>query len=185
MSQNFFPKLCNKTPRFDIHGQEVKKVEDLDLIYRQHAQTVYRFLLAKTGSPDLAEELTQETFFQAVGSIGRYDGSCKISTWLCAIAKNVLYTHLRKQKQAPAALDEIPEPSTGSAEESVFGAMDQELLLAAIHRLSEPGREILHLRLLGGLSFRQIGAILGQTETWARVNYYRAKQTLVKEWKKL
>ena len=159
--------------------------KEFETLYREYFPRIYAFLYKMTENRDLAEELTQETFFQAVGSIGRYDGSCKISTWLCAIAKNVLYTHLRKQKQAPAALDEIPEPSTGSAEESVFGAMDQELLLAAIHRLSEPGREILHLRLLGGLSFRQIGAILGQTETWARVNYYRAKQTLVKEWKKL
>ena len=158
-------------------------VEDLDLIYRQHAQTVYRFLLAKTGKPDLAEELTQETFFQAVGSIGRYDGQCKISTWLCGIAQNVLYTHYKKQKQAPTGLDDVEEVSTSSAEEEVLGTMDQERLLAAIHKLPEPGREILHLRLLGGLSFKQIGSILGQTETWARVNYYRAKQALVKEWK--
>ena len=156
-------------------------VEDLDLVYRQHAQTVYRFLLAKTGSADLAEELTQETFFQAVGSIGRYDGKCKISTWLCGIAKNVLYTHYRDQKHAAASLEDAAILSIDSAEETVLGAMDQEQLLAAIHNLPEPGREILHLRLLGGLSFRQIGTILSQSETWARVNYYRAKQTLVKE----
>lgn len=157
-------------------------VEDLDLVYRQHAQTVYRFLLAKTGSVELAEELTQETFFQAVGSIQRYDGTCKISTWLCGIAKNVLYTHYKKQKHASVSLDDVKELSTVSTEETVIDTMDQERLLAAIHRLPEPGREILHLRLLGGLSFRQIGVILGQTETWARVNYYRAKQALVKEW---
>lgn len=160
-------------------------MEDLDLIYREHAQTVYRFLLAKTGSADLAEELTQETFLQAVGSIGRYDGACKISTWLCGIAKNVLYSHYRKQEHAAVSLEDVAEPSVGSAEENVLCTMDQESLLAAIHRLPEPGREILHLRLLGGLSFRQIGTILSQSETWARVNYYRAKQTLVKEWKKI
>ncbi len=157
-------------------------MEDLDLIYRQHAQTVYRFLLAKTGSADLAEELTQETFFQAVGSIGRYDGSCKISTWLCGIAKNVLYSHYKSQRNETVSLDDVTERPTSSAEETVLNEMDQQRLLAAIHRLPEPGREIVHLRLLGGLSFRQIGAILSQSETWARVNYYRAKQTLVKEW---
>ncbi len=160
-------------------------MEDLDLIYRQHAQTVYRFLLAKTGSPDLAEELTQETFFQAVSSIGRYDGSCKISTWLCGIAKNLLYAHYKTQKQGTVSLEEAGELPVGSAEDTVLGSMDQERVLTAIHRVPEPGREILHLRLLGGLSFRQIGAVLGQTETWARVNYYRAKQTLVKEWNEL
>lgn len=156
---------------------------DLDGIYRQYAETVYRFLYAKTASAQLAEELTQETFFQAVGSIQRYDGSCQISTWLCGIARNVLLTHFRKQRQRDVSLEEIPEPSSASAEETVLNEMSQEIVLAAIHKLPEPGREILHLRLLGGLSFQQIGAILHQSETWARVNYYRAKQTILKELK--
>ena len=154
---------------------------DLDGIYREHAETVYRFLLAKTGSADLAEELTQETFYQAVKSVGTYDGSCQMSTWLCGIARNVLFTHWKKQKHSALSLEEVPEPSADSAEEAVLGRLGQEIVLSAIHRLPEPGREILHLRLLGGLSFRQIGDILNQTETWARVNYYRAKQSLIKE----
>ena len=157
---------------------------DLDGIYRQYAQTVYRFLIAKTGSADLAEELTQETFYQAVKSIDRFDGSCQISTWLCAIARNVLMSHNRKQMQQPLSLEEIPEPSGVSAEDTVLERAGRERLYAAIHRLSDPGREILYLRLLGALSFREIGSILGQSENWARVNYYRAKQGLVKELKR-
>lgn len=54
-------------------------MQSMDEIYQQYAQMVYRYLLSKTRSEDLAEELTQETFYQAVKSIGRYDGSCKIS----------------------------------------------------------------------------------------------------------
>lgn len=156
---------------------------DLDAVYRKYANTVYRFLLAKTGSADLAEELTQETFYQAVKSIGRFDGSCQISTWLCGIAKNVLRAHSRKQ-HAELPLDEIAEPALASAEETVFEEAGQERILSEIHKLQEPWREIMHLRLLGGLSFAQIGAILQKTETWVRVNYYRAKQTLRKELKK-
>lgn len=158
-------------------------MHDLDAIYRQHADTVYRFLMSKTGSAELAEELTQETFYQAVGSIQRFDGSCQISTWLCGIAKNVLFTYYRKQRHGDVSLEEIPEPAAASTEETVLSGMGQQLILTAIHRLPEPGREILHLRLLGGLSFKQIGEILDQTETWARVNYYRAKQSIVKELK--
>ena len=156
---------------------------DLDGIYREHADTVYRFLMAKTGSAELSEELTQETFFQAVQSIGRYDGACQISTWLCGIAKNVLLTYFKKQRRREVSLEEIPEPAVVSAEETVLNSMSQEQVLSAVHKLQEPGREIVHLRLLGGLSFRQIGAVFNQTETWARVNYYRAKQQLVKELK--
>ena len=157
-------------------------MHDLDEIYRQYADIVYRFLLARTGSPDLAEELTQETFFQAVRSIGRFDGSCQISTWLCGIAKNVQRSHSRKMHET-VPLDGVPEPAGASTEEIAIGEAGQEQVLAEIHKLREPWREIVLLRMLGGLSFRQIGAILEQTETWVRVNYYRAKQTLIKELK--
>ena len=71
-------------------------MQSMDEIYQKYAQMVYRYLLSKTRSEDLAEELTQETFYQAIKSIGRYDGSCKISTWLCAIAKNQLMEYYRK-----------------------------------------------------------------------------------------
>ena len=54
-------------------------MDDMNDIYRQHAQTVYKFLLSQTRAPDLAEELTQETFYQAVRSIDRFDGRCKVS----------------------------------------------------------------------------------------------------------
>ena len=156
---------------------------DLDAVYRQYADTVFRFLLVKTGSADLAEELTQETFYQAVRSIRQFDGSCQISTWLCGIAKNVLRTYIKKQHGA-VSLDDIPEPAAASLEETITENDGQERILSAIHKLPEPGREIMHLRLLGGMSFRQIGTILQQSETWARVNYYRAKQILIKELRK-
>ena len=54
-------------------------MEDMDAVYRQHAQTVYKFLLSQCHDPHLAEELTQETFYQAVRSIDRVDGGCKVS----------------------------------------------------------------------------------------------------------
>lgn len=158
---------------------------DLDVLYREHADTVHRYLLVKTNSADLAEELTQETFYQALRSVDSYDGSCKFSTWLIGIAKNVLRTHWRKLRQQPTvSLEDAPELTSGSAEESVFSSAELEAVLGVIHRLEEPGREVLYLRLLGSLSFRQIGDVLGQSETWARVTYYRAKQSVVKELKR-
>ena len=156
-------------------------MEDMDQVYRAHAETVFRFLLAKTGSRELAEELTQETFYQAVRTIDRFDGSCKISTWLCAIAKNLLYAHNRSQAGAPLPLEDAPEPAGPSAEAEVMEGLGREAVLRAIHRMPEPARELLHLRLLGGLSFAQIGSVMGRSETWARVTYYRAKTKIAKE----
>ncbi len=156
---------------------------DLDAVYRAHSASVYRFLLAKTGSRQLAEELTQETFYQAVRSIDRFDGSCEITTFLFGIAKNVWYNARRKGKKAAVPLEETAPLTVPSAETDVLARMGREEIISAVHRIPEPGREVLYLRLLGSLSFAEIGAILGRTENWARVTYYRAKQLLIKEMK--
>ena len=158
-------------------------MQSMEEIYRQHAQTVYRYLCSLTGDEDLSEELTQETFAQAVSSIGRFDGSCKVSTWLCAIAKNQLMAY-RRRHPLQDSLDELaeigasPVGTAPSPEEETVAAERKRRLYAAIHDSPEPAREVLYLRLLGGLSFREIGDVLGQSENWARVTFYRGKEKL-------
>ena len=153
-------------------------MEDLEAVYRQHAQTVYKFLLAQTRDGPLAEELTQETFYQAVRSVDRFDGSCKVSVWLCQIAKHLWYQHLRKQTRAAPWPEDLPEPPAPSAEENVLEQEGRLDLLRLVHRLPEPQREVVYLRAFGGLSFREIGDVCGRTETWARVTFYRSKEKL-------
>jgi len=153
-------------------------MDDMSEIYQQHARTVYKFLLAQCHDPDLAEELTQETFYQAVRSIGRFDGSCKVSVWLCQIAKHLWYQHLRKRKREapmPEGLAENPGPS---AEEGLIEREGRMDLLRQIHGLPEIQKEVVYLRAFGGLSFREIGDVMGKTETWARVTFYRSKEKL-------
>ncbi|MBQ1504807.1 MAG: sigma-70 family RNA polymerase sigma factor [Oscillospiraceae bacterium] len=147
-------------------------------IYRHYAQTVYKFLLARTRDPNLAEELTQETFYQAVRTSARYNGTSTVSTWLCAIAKNVLATYRRRHRQT-ADLDD-DTLAFPSAEQEALAAEDQNAILRRMHALPDPYREILYLRALGGLSFREIGEIFGKSENWARVSFYRGKEKLKK-----
>ena len=151
----------------------------MDEIYQQYAQTVYRYLLSLTRDADLAEELTQETFYQAIRSIDRYNGSCKLSTWLCAIAKRVLLTWRRKHP----AQEEMTEDAglAASAEAEVIQKQGRMALIARMHELPEPGREVMYLRVFGGLSFAEIGEVHGKSENWARVTYYRMKEKLRKE----
>ena len=79
---------------------------NLDAAYREHAQTVYRFLMSLCYEDETAKELTQETFYQAVRCANKYDGTCKVSTWLCQIAKHLWDKELeRKKKKGSAALD--------------------------------------------------------------------------------
>ena len=150
----------------------------MNAIYRQHAQTVYKFLLSQTRDPGLAEELTQETFYQAVRSIDRFDGKCKVSVWLCQIAKHLWYQQLRKQKREVPLSEEGVDVPLPSVEEETLDRAGRLELLRQVHSLPEPCREVVYLRAFGDLSFREIGDVLGKTETWARVTFYRGKEKL-------
>lgn len=152
-------------------------MEDMREVYQQHARTVYKFLLAQCHDSDLAEELTQEAFYQAVRSVDRFDGSCKVSVWLCQIAKHLWLQHLQKRKREVPP-ESFPEPPGPSAEEVVLEREGRMDLLRQIHGLPEPQREVVYLRAFGALSFREIGDVLGRTETWARVTFYRSKEKL-------
>lgn len=151
-------------------------VED---IYKQYSQMVYRYLLSLTANPDLSEELTQETFYQAMRTIHKFEGNSKVSTWLCGIAKNVWKVHQRKHPHMEELTEQIVHYNR--TEETVLADMSRVELLRKICKFEGEVKDVLYLRLFGDLSFREIGDILGRTENWARVTYYRGKERLRKE----
>lgn len=73
-------------------------MESMEEIYQNHSKKVYTFLLSKTCNHELAEELTQETFFCAVNSINKFKGNSSVLTWLCGIAQNLWLKYLRDNK---------------------------------------------------------------------------------------
>lgn len=147
------------------------KKNEYEEIYKNYAGIVYGYLLKKCYREELAEELTQQTFFIAIKKLDMYDRTCKISTWLCGIANNLLKEEFRKQKTVE--LDENHKVTNQMNWDSV-------VILKAVHDLPEPYREVIYLRLAANLSFAQIGEILEKSENWARVTFYRGK-TKIKE----
>ena len=156
-------------------------MQPIEEIYRDYAKTVYKFLVSQTRDEDLAEELTQETFYQAIRTSDRYDESCKITTWLCAIARNVLLTYRRKHPPLEDIDNLAEEPASASAENEALSNLGRVDLLRKIHNLDEPYKEVIYLRVFGELSFAEIGEVLGHNENWARVTFYRGKEKLGKE----
>ena len=156
---------------------------DMDQIYRTYERMVYQFLYMRTHDAHWSQDLLQETFLRAVTSISRYDGSCKLSVWLCQIARHVLWQELRKRGKTDFAelADSIPDPGNPDAETQVLQSEDRVGLYRAIHRLSEKEREVVLYRITGELSFREIGEILEKSENWARTTFYRAKQKIIEE----
>ena len=152
---------------------------DMEQIYKEYAKSVYKYLLSITHDESLSEELTQETFCRAVYSIDTYNGSCKISVWLCQIAKHIWFQEL--DRQAKYKTQEISEdiPTIITPEDLAVWANEKTVLYRAIHLLSEPMKEVVLMRLSGELSFAEIGEIMEKNENWARVTFYRAKQKIM------
>ena len=156
-------------------------MDHFDQIYRESADIVYRYLFSLTHNQDLSEELTQQTFYEALRQAGKYRGDAAPSTYLCGIAKNLLKKEsARRAKQAHVPLEDAEFLlHTDSAETQAIQKDRQTDLFRRIHRLPERMREVVYLRLAGELPFAEIGMILGESETWARVTFYRAKQKLM------
>lgn len=142
-------------------------------IVEKYANDIFKYLISLTGNSQVAEDLTQETLYQAVKSINKYDGSCKITTWLCAIAKNIYKEYVRKEFKHK---DNIPIDNIQISYNDDFS--NTQYIYKEIHNLGEPYNEIILLRALSDMSFLQIGEIFNKSESWARVTFYRAKQKL-------
>lgn len=155
--------------------------------YEQYFNTVYGYLSTLTGgNHSLAEELTQETFYRATKKISEFRGDAKMSTWLCQIAKFVYYQSLdKKRRRKEVSFDEAVEIAMHEeTQKSIEDAEAKMNIYKEIYNLPSPMRDVVMLRLTGELSFKEIGDIMSQSENWARVTFYRAKQILGKELKK-
>lgn len=152
-------------------------MQNIEEIYKEHSNAVYKYLFCLTGSEDLSEELTQETFAIAVKEIKKFKGNCKVSVWLCQIAKHLWYKELKKKKNI--SIEEIGDlQETETVEDFILKKEDKIKLFKDIQKLDEKSRELIYLRMVGNLDFTEIGEILGKTPNWARVNFYRAKQKI-------
>lgn len=158
-------------------------MEDFEKVYSLYYPDVFKYLLSLSNNSDIAQELTQETFFLALKSFKDFRGDCKIRVWLCQIAKNSYYAYLKKLKKT-VPLDDpdiLQFPESNSFEvvlENESKAMEIHRLL---HELSEPYKEVFMLRIFGDLSFKKIADIFGKTEGWARVTFHRSKLKIIEK----
>ncbi len=155
-------------------------MQDIEKVYEEYFKTVYKYLFCLTHNSDLSEELTQETFYRAVQKIGSFKEECKISVWLCQIAKNLWYDEIKKDKKINKANEEELGliTSNENLEETIISNEQKMELYKKMQKLDDLTREVMYLRITGELSFKEIGTILNKTENWARVTFYRGKNKI-------
>lgn len=144
-----------------------------ETLFTRYFSRVYKFSLSLTHSETLAEEITQQTFYQALKHIDKFEGRSDPGTWLCSIAKNEYLQLLRRRREHPA------EPGSAVFDRAIAPPDNESDDTMRIHRhlhdLEEPYREVFMLRVFGELKYAQIASLFGRGESWARVIYYRAK----------
>ena len=155
----------------------VTALEDLEKICNQHYKYVKSYALSLCLNETMAEDITQETFYNAIKKIDTFKNDCKIETWLCSIAKNIFLNQKRK-KQTENILDYPNLVSNSNIEEDTIKNESVKRILAEAVKLETPYKEVFYMKSLGDMPYSSIANVFGKTENWARVTYIRSKKQI-------
>ena len=154
----------------------------LGQLYDTYRDRVARFATGRLGDPEKAEDVTSETFEAVCRNLGSYRPGTDFEAWLFTIAHRRVADHFRRwSRRREVELDETVQPAVGGPEESVLAAERRAEVAGAFRRLRPDQQEVLALRVLGGLSAAQAGAVLGKSEGAVRVAQHRALLSLREE----
>ena len=149
----------------------------LDDLYRHHVGEVYRYTYAVLGNHADAEDVTQTTFVNALRALERGEAPRNPSSWLIAIAQNVVRQRWRQAAARPAEVELVQDVPAMSVEEDV----ELEELVRALQRIPPTQREALVLRELEGRSYNEIAELLGLTTAALETLLFRARRSLADE----
>jgi RNA polymerase sigma-70 factor, ECF subfamily len=149
-------------------------------VYEEHAQAIYRYLLARVGRGELAEELTAQTFLAALQGFASYRGTGTQLAWLIGIARRkVVDEHRQRRRERP--LDDarsVAASDADSPDRVVLGRLAGERVLAILQRSTPERREAVSMRLFAGLTARETAALMGKSEAAVKMLVHRALREL-------
>lgn len=159
--------------------------EEFRKIYSQYHDMIYRYLLKLVNFDEyMAEELTQETFYQVMVSFHKYRGECKVETWICQIAKNITYKHFQKnpiKRLGTLKQEQVSEDILANPEQYIEKQEISQYVRACIFRIKKKYRDVIIYRMYYELSYTEIASIMQTNENVVRVNFHRGKELLRKE----
>lgn len=134
-------------------------IHAFDEIYKRYARKIFGYFKNKTGSVEVAEELSQEFFVKIHRKRDLFTMGYRLSPWLFTIAKNMLVDHFLRNKEVK--YDEINESDILSFPDTSY--VDMEDLRAAIKRLPKTSKKVVNLRYFKDMGYDEISEILGKT----------------------
>ncbi len=158
-------------------------MEDFEKLYKEYYPRVYAFLFKLCHDREMAEEMTQDTFYELYKSIHKYNGSCKLFTFIASIAKNVYYKYMRKKRIEYIDIELIKEiqDSRDTPEEACLRSVRSAEIRRVIDMLPKNYRDVVVLRVYADLAFPDIAEALGISVSSAKVIFHRAKKIISEE----
>lgn len=149
------------------------------LLVTRHADALARFA-ASSGEREEIEELVQDTFVRAFGSLDSFRGESSLRTWLFTIERRLMLDRRRAERRQRATVPvQAADASTDyTALDSLVADEAESRVRKAIGSLSPTQREVFTLRVEQGLSYRDIAEVVGTTEGAARVHYHNAMRAV-------
>jgi RNA polymerase sigma-70 factor, ECF subfamily len=153
--------------------QRRQEEEAFNQLFARYRVPITSYLYRLVGNRSEAESLAQETFLRILEKADHYDYPKRFSTWFYTIARNLATDFLKKKRAVVpddfhALADSVIGPSGPEPHQKVAWAEDLEQLATALHELPLPYREVVVLRSLQELSYREIADIVGCPESTAR-----------------
>ncbi|MCS5613653.1 MAG: sigma-70 family RNA polymerase sigma factor [Candidatus Poribacteria bacterium] len=184
----FFSKKA--TPIIDQHEIDlVKRCQNRDMqameeIVRQYENQVYNIAYGMLGSPEDAQDITQDVFVSVWEKIGQFRFRSKFSTWLYRIAKNMSLNEKSRRTSRKTDVVEIDDSQAWvpvdyqTPEDEILASEQQQILHKALGQLKESYRTILVLREMEELSYEDLSAVLGCSIGRVKSRLYEARMQL-------
>ena len=159
--------------------------EAFGALYDRHVVRVYRHIYYMCGNAAEAEDLTAQTFLQAWKAIERYQiRGAPFVSWLLRIAHNLGVSYLRSRKESAELPETLVDHSRfGNPEEVLERTVETERVREAIMRLRDEQRQVIILRFVEDLEYREVAEIVGKSVAAVRVIQHRALKALRKQMK--
>ena len=154
-------------------------------LYRRYVGPVHRYIYSRVGSRADAEDLTAEVFAQALAALPRYRERGLFAAWLFAIARRIVAGHYRRGYARPLAPLDAAEAEAARDPDPLAVALHGEALAALADRLAaldEDAAELLRLRYAAGLTYREIGEVVGKREAAVKMAVHRLLGRLREGW---
>lgn len=154
---------------------------DFEDVYPEHVKSVYRYVYARIGNRSDAEDLTSQTFFEALEKWPRYREEGKVGAWLLTIARHHVADFYRRRRPT-VSLEKVDPPVDPPMAEEIDRMDERERIDTLVRELDDSQQELLRLRFAAGLKYREIAEVVGRSEGAVKMAIHRLIRSLAQMW---